>query len=342
MRTQLLSTSPCGISLYELSNPNGMRVQVLDYGARLAAIYVPTASGQFVDVLAGYPNPDDFMGDNPYFNAVIGRVANRIDRATFSLDGKTYRLNANDGHHHLHGGKVGFDRRMWQVVALEDGAITMQYMSPDGEENYPGALTVRVTYRLGADNSLSLVYHATTTRATPINLTNHAYFNLDGDFDSVLGHTVQIDADRVLLADAQLIPHGAMPDVTGTIYDFRCPRAIGRYLTPHKPPVTGQGGYDIAYVLRPHAFETPVATATAAHSGVRMTVYTDRSCLQFYTGNFLDGSISGKKTYGYQSAFCMETQDYSNAPNEPAFPSVVLRPDQSYDALTVYRFDVIK
>ncbi len=337
MQTKHILTTPTGIDLYELSNDSGMRVEVINYGARLNAIWVPTASGQTINVLAGFDSPDGFRGDNPYFNAVIGRVANRIERASFTLDGITYRLAVNDGKHHLHGGIEGFDRKLWRVVEAADGAIEMCYLSPDGEENYPGNLSVSVRYRLAEDNSISLEYRATTDRDTPVNLTNHAYFNLDGDFVSVRGHRVCIAGDSVLLSDEELIPHGEVLPVAGTIYDFRTPKAIGADLVPLDPPVVGKGGYDISYVLRAHSIDEPVATAEAEKSGVVMTVYTDRPTLQFYTGNFLEGLI-GRRVYGYQSAFCMETQDYSNAVNVPEFPSIVLKAGDTYSAKTRYQF----
>ena len=341
MQTKLLSVSPTGISLYELTNDIGMRVQVINYGARLFAMYVPTRTGEFIDVLAGYATPDEFRGDNPYFNAVIGRVANRIDQSRFTLDGVTYQLNANFFEHHLHGGAEGFDRKLWTVIEAQDGAISMRYVSPDGEEHYPGTLTVTVTYRVGADNSLTLDYTATTDRATPVNLTNHAYFNLDGDFRSVLDHVVRISASRVVTSDDKFVCHGEIIDVPGTIYDFRAPHAIGRDLTPLPTFVAGQGGYDLSYVIAPHAPDAAVASAYSPRTGVKMHVFTDRPCLQFYTGNFLDGTNVGKHVFGYQSAFCMETQDYSNAPNVPTFPSIILRPEDTYHSHTRYAFSVV-
>ena len=341
MQTELLYTTAGGITLYRLSNADGMRVEVMDYGARLFGVWVPTPEGA-VNVLAGFDDPDGFRGDNPYFNALIGRVANRIDHGTFLLDGKRYDLCCNDGAHHLHGGAVGFDRRMWTVLSAADGAITLRYVSPDGEEGYPGTLTVTVTYRLDEQGGLSLDYEATTDRATPVNLTNPAYFNLDGDFRSVRDHRVRIAGDRVLTADAELIPHGQLLPVADTEYDFRTLRTVGALLPPVVDPVPGQGGYDIGYVLCPHSPDEAVATAVAEHSGIRMDVYTDRPVLQFYTGNFLDGSVVGRHAYGYQSAFCMETQDYSNAPTVPAFPSVTLRAGETYRAHTLYRFCVEK
>ena len=337
MKTTFLSRSPGGISLYELSNDSGMRVQVMDYGARLFALFVPDRCGESVNVLAGFDTPDGFLGDNPYFNAIVGRVANRMDHARFTLDGVTYYLNANDGVHHLHGGREGFDRKMWTVLEASDGAVTMRYVSADGEEHYPGNLTVTVTYRLGADNALSLDYEATTDRPTPVNITNHAYFNLDGDFASVLDHDVRIAASRVMVADDELIYHGELRDVADTIYDFRAMRSIGSRLTPVDPPVIGQGGYDLSYVLDQRPTQ-PVASVCSHKTGLWMHVETDRPCLQFYTGNLLDGSVVGRHRYGYQSAFCMEAQDYPNAPNVPAFPSVVLRPGEIYRSHTVYRF----
>lgn len=340
MQTTFISTSPTGISLYELSNARGMRVRVVNYGARLFSMHVPTRSGDFVDVLAGFDTPDEFRGDNPYFNALIGRVANRIPEGRFTLDGTTYRLSANEGRNHLHGGLEGFDRKLWTVLEAEGGRIVMRYVSPDGEEGYPGTLTVTVTYTLDESNALSLDYEATADRATPVNLTNHAYFNLDGDFRTVLSHEVCIAADRVLLTDDDLLLTGEIRSVAGTFYDFRTSHAVGKFLSPPNPPVIGKGGYDEGYVLLPHTVGTPVATAYSARTGIRMTVYTDRPVLQFYTGNFLDGTVVGKHSYPYQSAFCMEAEDYPGATNQPHFPSVTLPAGETYRAHTSYVFSV--
>jgi aldose 1-epimerase len=316
-----------------------MRVQVIDYGARLFAMWVPAVTGS-IDVLAGFETPDGFRGANPYFNAMIGRVANRLPGGVLPLGGKIYHLNCNeDGVNHLHGGVSGFDRKMWTVLSAEGGAITMRYVSPDGEEHYPGTLTVTVTYRLHEDNSLTLDYVATTDRDTPVNLTNHAYFNLKGTFDTVLDHEVTIFADRVIPVDEHFVSYGDIFDVTDTIYDFRTPHAIGARLVPIVPRVYGKGGYDNGYILNPHSADAPVAIVHAPSSGVTMRVYTDRPVLQFYSGNFLDG-VQGKRFYDYQSAFCMETQDYSNAPNVPTFPSITLPAGGVYTSHTRYAFSV--
>lgn len=342
MKTTHLSTSPHGIELYQLDGKGGFRAQVINYGARILGLWVPTASGDCIDVLPGFALPDDYLAPNPYFNAVVGRVANRISPPVFELDGRRYPLECNEGDHYLHGGHQGFDSKMWSVIEAEGGAITLRYVSPDGEAGFPGNLTVDVTYRVHEDNSLTIDYRAIADADTAVSLTHHTYFNLDGDSDTVLTHEVRIASDAVLAVDDDLIVTGRLIPVEGTIYDFRTPKLIGRDLTRADPIVYGQGGYDHGYVLSSHTLDQPVATARGAHSGVAMDVYTDRQVLQFYSGNFLDGTLVGKRRYDYQSAFCMEAEDYTNALNVPSFPGVVLRAGQTYTAHTRYAFRLSK
>ena len=338
METKKIAVSPHGIEVYELSNDKGMRVQVLTYGARLFRLYVPNRQGEWVDVVAGYETPDEFEGPNPYFNAIIGRTLNRVGNSRFVLNGKEYWLNANDGAHSLHGGQMGFDRRRWQALFAGDGKLMLGYHSPDGEERYPGNLDVTVTYRVDNDNALHIDYAAVCDADTVCNLTNHAYFHLGGRFDTIRDHVVWVNADRAITVNDELIADGGILDVKGTPFDFGTPKALGRDIDEQHPLLkAGWGGYDIGYILRDGA---PAATAYDPEGGIKMTVYTDRPCLQLYSGNMLDGSNVGKHVYRYQSAFCMETQGYPNACNVPDFPSNILRAGQWYRQHTAYRFSV--
>ena len=338
MKTTFVEKTEKGIELYRLENANGMICDVITYGARIAKLVVPNKRGELIDVVAGFPTPDGFLGDNPYFNAVIGRVGNRIGGASFALDGNRYDLFKNAGNNHLHGGKCGFDSRIWTASVLCDQSLKLERVSPDGEEGYPGNMQVSVTYSLTDDDALDIRYEAACDKDTLCSLTNHAYFNLDGDFESVLDHEVFIDANRLTAVDDELIPHGALKDVAGTAFDFSAPKKIGRDINADERMLKIARGYDFNYVLNGNGYRK-VASAYSQKSGVKMDVYTDRPCLQFYTGNFLDG-LKGKKTYGYQSAFCMETQGYPNACNVPSFESMTLKKGEKYESRTTYAFCV--
>lgn len=340
MKTTYVSKSPKGIELYELENDKGVKAQIITYGARIAKLFVPNKNGEMIDVVAGFDTPDGFLGENPYFNAVIGRVGNRIGGATFTLGGKKYDLFKNDGNNHLHGGKCGFDSRIWDATILDGASLKLERVSQDGEEGYPGNLKVSVTYTLTNENSLVLEYEATCDKDTICSLTNHAYFNLDGDFESVLEHEVIIDANYLTAVDDELIPHGELKDVRETAFDFTKEKKIGKDIKADEHMLKIARGYDFNYVLNGKGFRK-VASARSEKSGVKMDVFTDRACMQFYTGNFLEG-IAGKKVYDYQSAFCMETQGYPNACNVPSFESMTLEKDKKYQAKTEYKFSVEK
>lgn len=340
MKTTYVSKSPKGIELYELENDNGVKAQIITYGARIAKLFVPNKNGEMIDVVAGFDTPDGFLGENPYFNAVIGRVGNRIGGATFTLGGKKYDLFKNDGNNHLHGGKCGFDSRIWNATILDGASLKLERVSQDGEEGYPGNLKVSVKYTLTNENSLVLEYEATCDKDTICSLTNHAYFNLDGDFESVLEHEVIIDANYLTAVDDELIPHGELKDVRETAFDFTKEKKIGKDIKADEHMLKIARGYDFNYVLNGKGFRK-VASARSEKSGVKMDVFTDRACMQFYTGNFLEG-IVGKKVYDYQSAFCMETQGYPNACNVPSFESMTLEKDKKYQAKTEYKFSVEK
>ncbi len=335
MEIKLISRSPKGIEEYSLRNSNGMQVNIITYGARIANVFFPTEHG-VLDLVAGFDDVDGFTGDNPYFNAVIGRVGNRIGGARFSIDGKEYPLYKNDGNNHLHGGKCGFDSRIWSA-SIEENGLKLSRLSEDGEEGYPGNLSVSVTYSLSDDNALEINYEAQSDKDTPCSLTNHAYFNLDGDFADVKGHEAFIDADYLTVVDDELIPHGELLSVKGTAYDFTSFKPIGKDITADDRMLNIARGYDFNYVLNGKGFRK-VAEVRSPKSGVKMSVYTDRACMQFYTGNFLDG-LKGKRVYGYQSAFCMETQGYPNACNVPSFESMLLKAGDVYTARTQYKFE---
>ncbi len=338
MKISYLAKSEKGIESYKIENSNGAYAIVLTYGARIANLCVPCKDGNLVDVVAGFENPDGFMSENPYFNAVIGRVCNRIGGAKFTLDGKEYNLFKNDGNNHLHGGKVGFDSRLWSAEIIDGKGLKLSRVSKDGEEGYPANLNVSVTYSLSDENALSIEYEASADGDTLCSLTNHAYFNLDGDFKTVLNHKVFIDADFVTAVDDELIPHGERKNILGTAFDFTKGKTIGKDIEADEHMLKIARGYDFNYVVRGKGYRK-VATAKGEKSGIKMSVYTDRPCMQFYTGNFLDG-IVGKKVYEYQSAFCMETQGYPNACNVPAFESIKLEKGKTYSAHTTYKFDV--
>lgn len=321
--------------LYTISNGK-ISADITDFGARVVRLFVPDKQGRPIDVVAGFDDLDAYENDfGTYFGAVVGRVANRIGGSAFTLNGKRYTLFANDNANHLHGGKCGFDSRMWKVISLDDTSLTLSYHSADGEEGYPANLNVEVTYSIDGGD-FGIAYRATSDGDTPCSLTNHTYFNLDGDFKSIRRHTLYINSDRLTIVNGELIPTGETLRLEGTPYDFSSPKEIGRDIDEDSPLLKLARGYDFNYVLcGEHA-----ATAIAERSGIRMQVYTDRPCMQLYTGNFL-GGIKGKRNYGYQSAFCLETQGYPNAVNVKKFPSCILKAGEEYRTSTIYRFDTL-
>ncbi len=339
MNARFLEKTKSGIGVYELENDNGMRAQFINYGARIHRLFAPDKNGDPTDVVAGFDDPDGYRNDRgTYFNAVIGRVGNRIGGAAFELDGKTYKLFANDGKNHLHGGREGFDKKLWDVELSSESCIAFSYLSKDGEEGYPGNLRVKVIYELTNDNELKITYEAASDADTLCSLTNHAYFNLDGDFESALGHEVFINAQYLTAVDEELIPTGELIDIKDTPFDFSQGKTIGRDINVDESLLKiARGGYDFNYVLR--GGDGAAATAYSPRSGIFMSVFTDRPCMQFYTGNFLDGFV-GKTAYPYQCAFCMETQGYPNACNIAGFPSIELKAHDLYRTQTTYAFDI--
>ena len=334
MEIELLKESD-GVELYRLKNSNGMTATITNYGARIVTLCPFDKNGNAVDVVAGFDTPQGFMGDNPYFNAVIGRVCNRIGGAKFTLNGKEYPLFKNDGNNHLHGGKEGFDRKLWKAYVNGEN-LTLEYVSSDMEEGYPSTLDVKVTYSLDDENGFNVSYEATTDGDTLCSLTNHAYFNLDGDFKTNHNHLIFIKSHQISDIDAELIPSGKNTDITGTVYDFTVPKKLGKDIKADDKYLNFGGGYDFNYILDNDG--GIVASAYSSVTGINMDVYTDRPCMQFYSGNFLDG-LQGKKTYGHQSAFCMETQGYPNAVNN-GYPSIELKKGEKYSAKTRYVFSI--
>ena len=327
------------VELYTVRNSKGAEARIMNYGGVVVSLKVPDRTGAFGDVVAGLDSFQDYLKPPPYFGAIIGRYGNRIGDARFSLNGVEYNLSKNDGQNSLHGGARGFDKRLWQATPLSPQSLELKYRSADGEEGYPGNLDVSVKYTLTDANELRIDYSATTDKETVINLTNHSYFNLAGDGD-ILAHEVTINADRFTPIDRGLIPTGELEDVTGTPFDFRTATPIGKRIEQKDQQLMFAGGYDHNWVLnRSGSGLETVAKVTDPKSGRVMEVLTTQPGLQFYTGNFLDGTLKGKgRTYTRRSAFCMETQHFPDSPNKPSFPSTVLKPGSTYQSTTVYRF----
>jgi len=341
MKAELKETRN-GIETYVIDN-GIISAEITNFGARIHRLYVPDRDGNKRDVVIGFDDVSEYRDkENPYFNAVIGRVVNRIGNAQFTLNGKQYKLYKNDNGNCLHGGKTGFDSRIWKCekCSTENGAatLTLTYFSPDGEENFPNNLKISVTYTV-KDTALSITYSAESDGDTPFNPTNHAYFNLDGDFESACDHVVFINSHKITESDENLIATGKILDIKNTDFDFSAPKAIGKNLPSDEPLIKiARGGYDFNYILEQNGKEA--AYAYSEKSRIMMTVTTDRPCLQFYTGNFLDGSIHGKKDFWYQCAFCMETQSYPNACNISSFPSIILHAGEKFLSTTTFRFSI--
>lgn len=331
--------------LYVLTNDTGMELSITNYGGIITALKVSDRIGAFADVVLGFEHLDGYLEGHPYFGAIVGRYANRIGGATFTLDGMTYHLAANNGANHLHGGVAGFDKAVWapHPRSTPDGPqLELTYVSDDGEEGYPGRLEVSVTYTLAHTDELRIVSRATTDRPTHVNLTNHSYFNLAGaDSGDILDHRLTLNADRFTPVDASLIPTGEIREVAGTPMDFRKPVAIGDRIDDDDEQLRVGSGYDHNFVLNsegePLSYAARVSEPT---TGRVLDVLTSEPGLQFYTANFLDGSKTGKAgaVYGRRCAFCLEAQHYPDSPNRPEFPSTILRPGEIYETTTVYRF----
>jgi aldose 1-epimerase len=330
------------VELFTLTNQHGLQAAITNYGGIVVSLLVPDRHARLADVVLGFDSLDGYLAGHPYFGAIIGRYGNRIANARFTLDGITYSLAANNGPHHLHGGIRGFDKAVWNVVTASRNLLRLSHLSPDGDEGYPGALRVEVTYTLTPANELRIDYVATTDKPTVVNLTNHSYFNLAGQGRTdVLLHQVKFHADYFTPVGAGLIPTGELRPVRGTPFDFTTFRTIGERINAPDEQIRFGGGYDHNFVLRSRGGSLALAAEVyEPTSGRVMEVLTTEPGMQFYTGNFLDGSIRGKsgKPYGKRAAFCLETQHFPDSPNQPSFPSTVLRPGQQFQSTTVYRF----
>lgn len=333
--------------LYTLKNQNGMRVAITSYGGRIVGLWVPDKTGKPTDVVIGLNSVDGYQkATEAYLGATIGRYGNRIAKARFKLDGKEYTLAANNGPNSLHGGKKGFQYVVWDATQPNDSTVELSYTSPDMEEGFPGELKVKVTYSLTADNAIKMDYQAETNKNTIVNLTNHAYFNLNGEGSGdILQHTAQIYADKYTPVDATLIPSGKLEPVAATPFDFTKPVAIGARIGEDNTQLKYGKGYDHNYVLNGTKGDyglTHAATFTGDQSGIVMDIYTQEPGLQFYSGNFNEGKNtlkSGAKDI-HRGAFCAETQHFPDSPNQPAFPSVELKPGTAYHTVSYYKFSV--
>ncbi len=340
------------VELYTLTNNNGVVMKVATYGGTITELHVPGKNGQMGDVvlgfdkLAGYISPE-YEKSNPNFGAIIGRYGNRISKGKFTLDGVEYTLATNNGENHLHGGNIGFNRVVWAAKPIENpngNALELTYTSKDMEEGYPGNLQVTVIYTLTDANELKIDYRATTDKSTPCNLTNHSYFNLSaGKQPTIAGHELVILADKYTEVDGGLIPTGNLPDVAGTPMDFTTPHKIGERIDANFEQLKLGGGYDHNWVLRNSSGSLALAaTVYEPESGRFMEVLTTEPGVQFYAGNFLDGTLIGKNNTKYvkRAGLCLETQHFPDSPNQSAFPSTILQPGQTYKTQTIYKFSV--
>jgi len=330
------------VRLYTLKNANGMEARIMTYGGVVVSLKTPDRDGNLADVVLGFDDLAGYLGDEPYFGALIGRYGNRIGGAKFALDGKTYTLAVNNGPNALHGGLKGFDKVNWKVESAGARSLALSYVSADGEEGYPGELRVKVTYTLTDNNGLRLDYEAVTSKPTVVNLTNHSYFNLKDDGASpILDEVLTLNADRFTPVDETLIPTGELRPVEGTPFDFRQPTVIGARIDADNDQIRYAGGYDDNWVInRTGDGLVKAATVYDPTTGRVMEVLTTQPGVQFYTANFLDGTLTGKGgiVYARRSALCLETQHFPDSPNKPEFPSTVLRPGETYSNTTIYRF----
>jgi aldose 1-epimerase len=329
---------------WDLSNEKGLSMKVTNLGGRVMSLVVPDKNGSPVDVVLGYDSLNQYLGDNSFQGALIGRYGNRIAKGKFTLEGKPYTLAQNNGENSLHGGPGGFHHVIWNCVPFQnekgEDALQLEYTSPDGEEGFPGILKVKVIYTLTDDNEWIIEYEASTDKPTIVNLTQHAYFNLAGGGE-ILNHQLEIFADRYTPVDAGLIPTGELASVAGTAFDFATPHAIGERINNSEEQLKVGKGYDHNFVLnkpKPDTI-TLAARVTDPTTGIVMEVSTTEPGIQFYSGNFMDGTMKGKgKTYAFRNGFCLETQHFPDSPNQSAFPSTSLKPGEVYKTRTVYKF----
>lgn len=331
------------VSLYTLTNAAGTEAKITDFGGRVVSLKTADRNGNFADVVLGFDNLEGYLKKNPFFGALVGRYANRIANGKFELNGHTYELARNNGPNALHGGSRGFDKVVWESQVIDTGsglALELQYLSRDGEEGYPGTLKAIVTYSLRENNELVIDYRASTDKDTVLNLTNHSYFDLTGQFaGNILDHQVTIDADRFTPVDSKLIPTGELRDVSGTPFDFRQAGRIGARIDEDYEQLKLGEGYDHNFVLNGRGLRL-AATVVDPATGRKLEVLTTQPGVQFYTGNHLDGSVTGKGgvTYKFRFGFCLETQHFPDSPNKPEFPSTVLKPGDQFHEITIFRF----
>lgn len=338
------------VRLITLKNENGMTVKVTNYGAIITSIIVPDRNGEMADVALGYNELKSYTNavDKPYFGAIVGRYGNRIAKGEFTIGGETFTLATNNGQNHLHGGVIGFDKVIWDAKIVSGEGYTgveMKYHAKDGEEGYPGNLNVVVTYRLYEENRLEVEYMATTDKATPVNLTQHTYFNLKGEGNGdILGHEMMLNAKAFTPVDETLIPTGELQPVAGTPFDFQQPKAIGKEIATENQQLEYGMGYDHNWVIdRAGKSDSDMVLAARVHeptTGRVMEIHTQEPGIQFYCGNFLDGRLKGKsgQTYVHRGGFCLETQHYPDSPNQPTFPSSILKPGDTYHTKTTFTF----
>lgn len=339
-------TTPDGqqVDKYTLKNSQGMEVDVITYGGIITSWTAPDKNGNYQNIVLGYDNLEQYIKSNPYFGAIIGRYGNRIAKGKFQIDGKEYTLETNDGSNHLHGGVKGFDKVVWTAAEEKtdnDASLKLTYISKDGEGGYPGNLTSTVIYTLTDDNTLEVSYEATTDQKTIVNLTQHSYFNLSGDFSKdILDHELTLNADNYLPVDATLIPTGELRSVESTPFDFRNAKTIGKDIELKNNQLIKGKGFDHCWVLNNQGTFRKVATAHHRESGRVLEISTNEPGIQFYSGNFLDGTLPapGGSTYGHRTGFCLETQHYPDSPNRGKFPSVTLAPGEKYESKSSFKF----
>ncbi|WP_316835107.1 aldose epimerase family protein [Pedobacter nutrimenti] len=332
------------VHLYTLENNSGCKALITNYGGRLVSLLVPDKNQHLVDVVAGFDSVDGYQqSTEPYFGATIGRYGNRIAKGRFTLDGKVYTLFTNNGPNTLHGGKKGYQDVVWEAEVQDKQSLELTYLSKDMEEGFPGNLNLKVIYTLTDDNALKISYEAVTDKNTIVNLTNHAFFNLNGEQSgTILKHLVKINADKYTPVDSTLIPLGTLAMVKGTPFDFTVAKTIGDRVDALNDQLKNGKGYDHNFVLNSHTPDQPVAVVTGDQSGIVMSVYTDQPGLQFYSGNFMQGknTMKGNHKDNFRTAFALETQHFPDSPNQKSFPSTVLKPGEKYNSVSTYKFTV--
>lgn len=333
-------------NLYTLKNKNGITATFTNYGGRIVSLLVPDKTGKLTDVVLGFDSVDGFVNSTErYYGATIGRYGNRIAKGKFKLDGIEYHSSINNPPNTLHGGKQGYQEVVWDAKLIDSATLELSYLSKDMEEGYPGNLTIKVIYSLTDDNEFKCVYEAHTDKNTVVNLTNHAFFNLNGEGSgTILNHLLQVDADSYIPVDAGLIPTGKIEPVKGTPFDFTKPETIGKRIDDNNEQLKNGKGYDHNYVLNKHDITTPIATIIGDKSGIKMKVYTEEPGIQFYSGNFMQAKNLMKRGIKdeFRTSFALETQHYPDSPNQPQFPSTELKPGDVYKTQSLFKFSVVK